>query len=112
LFGGCRKQADFGSKTAVQQSLLVQSVFALQDLPLAHAGQFGPPQSVSVSPLLVLPSEQLTHFLLSHTPLVQSVLVVHVAPSAQRPQAIVPPQPSLWFPHEPDGHLGVQHAFW
>jgi hypothetical protein len=100
---------------AAQQVPLVQSESLMHFFMAAHVGQVAPPQSMSVSPLFILPSVQLTQLPDAQTVLWQSAPVAHGPPSPQGGQSRSVPQPSVVLPHVVVAShcvTGVQHISW
>jgi len=91
-------------------TLLVQSPGPPQPFPVAHAPQVAPPQSTSVSAPFFTLSVHVGawHVPPAHDPLAQSVLSVHVAPTAHGEQ----PGPQSTSASLPFFTLSVQVGAW
>src|SRR4051812_19400681 len=81
------------------QPALMQSLFLLQRLLVAHLGQVAPPQSVSVSsPFLFESVQWSTHTLALQTPLAQSLEIRQALPLAHLFEQAIPQSTSLSNP--------------
>jgi hypothetical protein len=104
--------AEHSRQTPPTQWPLVQSVPATHALPFAQAGHCGPPQSTSVSPPFLCPSEHVAAGCEQtppvQTPLSQSLPVVQPLPSAHFGHVGPPQSMSVSVPFfVPSVHVGA-----